>query len=65
MVTLLFYPHAQIFLLVPAITAICDLIYTIAKGRKESVAQFQYVTPVVIIVSMVSWATSILYDFDR
>ena len=39
--------------------AICDLIYTIVKGRKES-ADFQYVTPVVIIVSMVSQATSII-----
>ena len=39
----------------PAITAICDFIYTIAKGRKES-ADFQYVTPIVIIVSMVGQA---------
>lgn len=48
-------PHSQILLLVPVITATCDFIFTIAKGTKEPVAQFQYVTPLVIIVSMVSY----------
>ena len=46
---------SQIFLLVPAVTAVCDLIYTIVEGRTGSVAEFQYVTPIVIIVSMVSY----------
>ena len=46
----------KIFLLVPMITAACDLIFTIAKGRADAVAQFQYVTPVVIISSIVSQA---------
>ena len=50
--------HAQIFLLVPVVTAVCDLIYTIAKGRKDS-AQFQYVSPIVIIVSMVSYGSNL------
>ena len=40
--------------MVPLSAAFCDLIYTILQGRKESVAQFQYVSPVVIITSMVS-----------
>ena len=51
-------PHSQILLLVPAITATCDFIFTIAKGTKEPMAQFQYVTPLVIIVSMVSYHVS-------
>jgi hypothetical protein len=44
-------------LLVVVIAAASDLIYTIVGGRNDSdsVAQFQYVTPVVIIVTMVSW----------
>ncbi len=47
---------SQMFLLVPVIAAASDLIYTIVGGRNDSdsVAQFQYVTPVVIIVTMVS-----------
>jgi hypothetical protein len=48
---------SQMLLLVVVIAAASDLIYTIVGGRNDSdsVAQFQYVTPVVIIVTMVSW----------
>ena len=59
--------HTKIFLLVPVITGVCDLIFTIARGRTEEVqvAQFQYVTPVVIIVSMVIQAIlCIIYTYD-
>ena len=59
-------------LLVPVVAAASDLIYTIVSGRKDSdsVAQFQYVTPVVIIVSMVSYCLSSVlpkrnFSYDR
>ena len=48
------YVHLQVLLLVPLLTASSDLVYTIVRGRSETVAQFQYITPIVIILSMVS-----------
>ena len=41
----------QILIVVPMVTALCDLIYTIVKS---DVANYQYVTPSVLVVTMVS-----------
>ena len=44
---------SQIFLAVPFVAALCDLFYTIDQGRWTKVAPFQYISPCVIVISMV------------
>ena len=57
----LFVPHymychsLQVLLVVPLATALCDFGYTVHQGAKgEPVAQYQYVSPIVLALSMVS-----------
>ena len=54
--SLFFSLSQQIFVLVLLVTALCDLVYSIIQGRNSvvTVAQFQYVTPITIIVTMVT-----------
>ena len=45
----------QVLLVVPLATALCDFGYTVHQGAKgEPVAQYQYVSPIVLALSMVS-----------
>ena len=43
----------QILVLVPLLTAVCDIIFTIYEDVQGEVAIFQYCTPLPIIASMV------------
>ena len=50
----------QVFLLVPFLTGICDLIFTIYEDTRGRVANFQYFTPIVTAATMVSLAHKLL-----
>ncbi len=43
----------QIVVVVPFVTAVCDLVYAIVKGRPD-VAHYQYLSPAFLAASMVS-----------
>ena len=53
--------HTQLFLAVPLLTALSDLIYTVVLGSSKTVAQFQYISPIVIIVAMVNLLSGAWY----
>ncbi len=46
-------PSPQVVVVVPFVTAVCDLVYAIAKGRPD-VAHYQYLSPAFLAASMVS-----------
>ena len=46
----------QVFLIFPFLMGIFDFIFTIYQEVRGDVAKFQYLTPIVIVVSMVSTA---------
>ncbi len=46
----------QLLLIVPLATALCDFSYTIYQGAGGgSAAPYQYLTPLVLAITMVSW----------
>ena len=50
----LFPVTLQILLLVPLVCGILDVVFTIYQEIEGAVARFQYLTPIVIVASMVS-----------
>ena len=44
----------QTFLIATFISVLCDIIYTIVQGSRERVALFQYLSPIVLGISLVS-----------